>query len=632
MRRRLAARVEKFVPMADLRPTRRSWLRGVIGRIASLWGDRSGNIAMMFGLAAIPFFAFGGLAVDYSRAMTVKNRLGAALDATALAVAGQTGLTDAQMTASANAYFQANYSSAELGTPSTLRISHSDREVLISADSRVETLIMGIIGYDHITVSAEAQVKKSSNSLEIAMVLDITGSMLGTRISDLKAAAIDLVNIVVWDNQAQYTSKVALVPFSNSVNVGTYAAAVRGAVPAAKSITGASWWFSGSTTKNISGVTKANPAVVTSNSHGFATGDTVWITGVSGMTQLNNKAYTITVVNANSYRLNGVNSSGYSTYSSGGTARKCQVAGCEVVVTSSSHGFNNGDKVFITGVGGTTQINNASNTTWTVANRTANTFSLSGSTGPSYSAYTSSGSIWCTTMGCQYLAFTNADGNARVHQISTCVSERTGANAYTDAAPNTAPVGRVYPPPSGNTCLTNTIVPMTADKTYLTNQINAMAAAGSTAGQIGTAWGWYMLSPNFAYLWPSASQPRAYDASELIKIAIIMTDGAYNTAYCNGVISNDVVSGNGSSSDHSNCAATNGDPFDQASAQCEAMKDKGIIVYTVGFDIASSPDLVQLLSDCATDSSHAYVATDGAALRAAFRAIAVDISNLRLSR
>ncbi len=48
-----------------------------------------------------------------------------------------------------------------------------------------------------------------------------------------------------------------------------------------------------------------------------------------------------------------------------------------------------------------------------------------------------------------------------------------------------------------------------------------------------------MISPNFSYLWPTASQPAAYGTPKLFKIVILMTDGEFNTSYCNGVISQD---------------------------------------------------------------------------------------------
>ena len=74
--------------------------------------------------------------------------------------------------------------------------------------------------------------------------------------------------------------------------------------------------------KNITGITKANPAVVTSNSHGFSNGDRVFISGVVGMTQVNNLEFTVAGATTNTFQLSGVDSSAYTTYSSGGTVGK----------------------------------------------------------------------------------------------------------------------------------------------------------------------------------------------------------------------------------------------------------------------------------------------------------------------
>src|SRR5690606_20013559 len=99
-------------------------------------------------------------------------------------------------------------------------------------------------------------------------------------------------------------------------------------------------------------------------------------------------------------------------------------------------------------------------------------FSLRNSVGPQYDAYTSGGSAFCTEYGCQYLRFTNASGGTRIHQVSACVSERTGANAYTDASPSTSPVGLVYPPwGGGNPCPAASITPLTSDRALLTSRI-----------------------------------------------------------------------------------------------------------------------------------------------------------------
>jgi len=88
--------------------------------------------------------------------------------------------------------------------------------------------------------------------------------------------------------------------------------------------TGGDW---ATTQATISNATQANPCVITANSHGFSTGDTVTISGVVGMVQLNTNRYIITVINANSFSLsdlfgNPVDSTAFSAYTSGGIANK----------------------------------------------------------------------------------------------------------------------------------------------------------------------------------------------------------------------------------------------------------------------------------------------------------------------
>lgn len=75
----------------------------------------------------------------------------------------------------------------------------------------------------------------------------------------------------------------------------------------------------------ITGITQANPAVVTSAGHGLSNGDRVIITGVLGMTQVNNREFLVAGVTANTFQLKtvnnvNVNSTGYDAYTSGGTA------------------------------------------------------------------------------------------------------------------------------------------------------------------------------------------------------------------------------------------------------------------------------------------------------------------------
>ncbi len=68
----------------------------------------------------------------------------------------------------------------------------------------------------------------------------------------------------------------------------------------------------------ITGITQANPAVVTSVAHGRTTGERIYIAVVVGMTEVNHLTFAITVINDDTYSLDGINSTAYTAYTSGG--------------------------------------------------------------------------------------------------------------------------------------------------------------------------------------------------------------------------------------------------------------------------------------------------------------------------
>ena len=72
----------------------------------------------------------------------------------------------------------------------------------------------------------------------------------------------------------------------------------------------------------ISAITRSNPGqVTTAVSHGFVTGQQVYVTGVNGMTQINGQVLTVTVGGATNFTI-GVDTTGYSGYTSGGTVSR----------------------------------------------------------------------------------------------------------------------------------------------------------------------------------------------------------------------------------------------------------------------------------------------------------------------
>lgn len=75
-------------------------------------------------------------------------------------------------------------------------------------------------------------------------------------------------------------------------------------------------------TKTIAGITAANPAVVTASSHGFTNGEKVLINSVVGMTEVNNREFTVAGATTHTFELSGVNSSAFTAYGSAGTVGK----------------------------------------------------------------------------------------------------------------------------------------------------------------------------------------------------------------------------------------------------------------------------------------------------------------------
>lgn len=429
-----------------------------------------GNITMIMSFVIFGIVFAVGIAVDFGRLVTTRTALSAAIDAAALQAGSSNLTTEDALEALAEKVVERNYMEEELGELIAFDLKLNGQTLTLGTTAKFPTSFMRLAGIKYINLPVSAEVIKSGNNLEVALVLDTTGSMKGNKLKSLKSAAKKFVDTVVWDNQAQFYSKVAVVPYSMGVNLGSLAADARGSV-------------------------------------------------------------------------------------SSGT---------------------------------------------------------------------------CNAPGCAKYKFKNAKGANRTLNISSCVSERTGDEAFTDAPPSSAPVGRNYAS-ANNPCLDSELLPLNSDKQDIKDAIDDLVATGSTAGQIGIAWGWYALSADFG-LFTGESAPAAYGTELLSKIAVIMTDGEFNTGYCNGVIARNSGNGSGVSDDKIDCDATNGSATDQAETLCTEMKKKGITIYTIGFDIGEDEEAQDVMTNCASSASHAYLAATDAELAAAFQAIGKKVTALRLSK
>jgi Flp pilus assembly protein TadG len=216
---------------------------------------REGAIAIIFGLCAIPAVIAAGMAIDVGRAYMVKIRLGAALDAAALAVGSETNQTPTQLTSDLQNYFTANYPSSALGTNVTVTPVPANADLTAStvtfqAQATVPMAFMQLVGVSSINVTVTAQTKKTSG-LEVAVVLDNTGSMLcgpndgapnysdglcsgsvvasdttcanannQSRICTLINAATQFVNTLTSAISSAQQLYISVVPYVTTVNVG----------------------------------------------------------------------------------------------------------------------------------------------------------------------------------------------------------------------------------------------------------------------------------------------------------------------------------------------------------------------------------------------------------------------------
>lgn len=625
-------------------------LRNLAARLSS---DRGGNVVMIFALVmpALIMITLGG--IDINRITTVKARVQDALDAAALAAARSSHTDPDDLQAVAVVALRANLRNASVepfADDAVKIVLTKDQLIVADMQVQVKTLVANVflppygkILDDTLPVSVHSEVNRSSKDIEVSLVLDITGSMgSNNRIGDLKNAANQLIKLVVQPpaKQTPYYSRMAIVPYSIGVNVGSWADGARGAPVTSTNITGASW--AAAAAKSISSITRASPGVVTANGHGLSSNDYVWISSVNGMTQINNRIYRVVYIDANRVSLqyqsgsnwltlNTTSGNGYSSYSSGGQIRKCTRSDCFVTVTSRNHGLSVDEGVQIAGVNGMTALNTTNAGLYEVFEKTSNDAFVLPVAGAAYADYTNNGMVQCGRDGCAKRVFRDAQYNRlTVFDNTSCVSERTGSSAYTDTAPGSSYVGRNYASPR-NPCPGAAIQPLTSNIDTLTGLVNSLNVTGSTAGQIGLAWGWYTVSDRFNGLW-SSNTAAAYAPTKVLKAVILMTDGEFNTPYCGGVIGRDAGSGSGNLYDKIACDATNGDPFDQAAQLCTNMKAKDIIVYTVGFSITPGSEAATILSTCATDKDKAFLPQSGADLSNNFQAIGRDITRLRISR
>ena len=185
---------------------------------------QGGGVAMPLALTAMPLVMMAIGAVDYGRATMIKTGLQDSLDAATLMV-GRSTATDPQTVQNLGATtLAANlkaYPNTHLDSSSFVL---SGDVVHAVAQVTVTPLVADVFSGQNLQVTASSEVVRGSQNLEVAMVLDNTGSMAGQKISLLKTAAsnfVDSLSAAAARSTDPNAVKIGLVPFSMTVNVGS---------------------------------------------------------------------------------------------------------------------------------------------------------------------------------------------------------------------------------------------------------------------------------------------------------------------------------------------------------------------------------------------------------------------------
>jgi Flp pilus assembly protein TadG len=201
-------------------------------RFKSFISDCSGNIALSFGLLFIPMSLAAGAAIDISNANYTRTTLQAAADAAALAAGADQSITEAELQTIVENYARANGANDVLSSVKSVigKPNRTTGTYSVTIEGKMSTSLMALAGIEDLDVGVLSVVSMGSRALDLALVLDVTGSMEdpvpsgGTRMQALKVSANKLLDIIEKEKATYATLKVGVVPFAEYVNVGTSSA------------------------------------------------------------------------------------------------------------------------------------------------------------------------------------------------------------------------------------------------------------------------------------------------------------------------------------------------------------------------------------------------------------------------
>jgi Flp pilus assembly protein TadG len=183
----------------------------------SAHNDGTIQIIMALALPVLLVLTLG--AMELSNMLGARHQVQNALDAAVLAAVRADMPSDAERSRIASEFINENLpdSLANRADVTVTITTESEHSTVGKAEIKVDSALAKVLGGGQMKIEGFTRVKaKPHSNLELALVLDTTGSMSGSKLETLKASAHELTQTVMGTNG----SKVAVVPFARYVNVG----------------------------------------------------------------------------------------------------------------------------------------------------------------------------------------------------------------------------------------------------------------------------------------------------------------------------------------------------------------------------------------------------------------------------
>ena len=177
--------------------------------------DESGALVVFALVLVVLMLMMGGIAVDLMRYESRRTSLQNTLDRSTLAaaslnqaIAPRKVVDDYFLKAGLLTYL----------TSVTVTQGLNYRQVTATAAADSQPLFMGMMGIKNFDAAGKSQAEQRINNVEIVLALDISGSMGGAKITNLRAAASSFVDTVLA-NDLEKKISIAVVPYNAQVNL-----------------------------------------------------------------------------------------------------------------------------------------------------------------------------------------------------------------------------------------------------------------------------------------------------------------------------------------------------------------------------------------------------------------------------